>query len=332
VVIGLSGGVDSAASALLLRREYEVVGLHLILYRAEDLQAARKVSQLLNIPLRILNLRGEFREKIMDYFAREYRRGRTPNPCALCNFQMKFRYLEEVRREEGADFIATGHYAKVVEKEGRFYLAPGKDREKSQEYFLALLPEELLSRTLFPLGELTKGEAKRLAGRMAKVRESQDICFVGAGKYHEFLEREYGFSPQKGDIISPSGQKIGEHSGFYKFTVGQRRGIGVASSEGPLYVLRISPGDNSVVVGTRREAHFSNMEVELKVWKAEEEGIFKVKLRYRHPGALAKVKIKAPRAEVRFLSPQFAPAPGQLAVFYDREDLMVGAGFISRAF
>ncbi len=332
--MGLSGGVDSAAAALLLKEEYEVVGLSLMLYRKEDVQAAERVARRINIPLRVLDLRRKFKRKIMDYFAREYRRGRTPNPCALCNSYIKFRYLEEVRKEEGADFIATGHYARVVEKGGRFYLAPAKDREKSQEYFLALLPEEILKKTIFPLADFLKEEVKKLAEGIATERESQDICFVRKGNYHEFLEKEYGFSPQKGDIITPSGEKIGQHSGFYRFTVGQRRGIGVSSTQfpggakGPLYVVKILPEKNTVVVGEKEQAYRLEIKVEVKEWKGEEEGNYRVRIRYRHPGAEAKVKIEGNIATVNFLLPQFAPAPGQLAVFYDKEELVIGAGFI----
>ncbi len=334
VVVGLSGGVDSSVAALLLKRQgFEVIGVSLKLYREES-GAAERVARFLEIPLRVLDLRREFREKIMDYFAREYRRGRTPNPCALCNSYIKFRYLEKVRREEKAEFIATGHYARIVEKGRKFYLAPAKDRGKSQEYFLSLLPEDILEKTLFPLGNLTKEEVRKLAGNIAAKRESQDICFVRERNYHKFLEKEYGFLPKKGDIITTWRKKIGQHNGFYKFTVGQRRGIGVSSTQfpggakGPLYVVKILPEENAVVVGEKEQAYRSEIKVELKLWKGTGDGNYRVRIRYRHPGAEAKVKIEGNIATVNFLLPQFAPAPGQLAVFYDEEELVVGAGFI----
>ncbi len=336
VVVGLSGGVDSAiAASVLLKRGYEVVGVFLRIYRNEDEPAAGKVAEHLGIPLLVLDVREEFRRKIMGYFAEEYRRGRTPNPCAFCNPEIKFRYLLQVAEQEGAELVATGHYARVVERQGEFFLTSAKDRRKSQEYFLAMLKPSVLKRIIFPLGELTKEEVRGMAEREeipALYRgESQDVCFV-EGQYWKFLEKVYSFKPIPGKILHTSGKVLGTHSGFYRYTVGQRRGLGVSSTflglSTPLYVVRVSANENSVVVGSKEEAYKEKIDVELKLWRGKSRENYRVKIRYRHPGAKAQVKTKEGLAEVFFEKPQFAPAPGQLAVFYDREELVMGAGVI----
>ncbi len=344
VVIGLSGGIDSSAAAYLLKEQgYDVIALTLNLFFESDVERARRVAEHLNIPHFVLNLREEFRKEIMDYFASEYRKGRTPNPCAFCNPGIKFKYLLKFAEERGADFIATGHYARILEKEGKYYLAPAKDRKKSQEYFLALLNESVLGKTLFPLGELTKKEARKIIQEKeipADIRkESQDICFIGPQGYADFLESEYGFKREKGKIISPARLVVGEHKGYYRYTIGQRRGIGISSTElpftsvkGPLYVVNIDAEENMIMVGPREYLMQTSMKVNLLVWRGEKKGNYRVKIRYRHPAAEAEVKISDNEAEVTFKEPQFAPTPGQIAVFYNEEDLVIGAGTIEGMF
>jgi len=332
-VVGLSGGLDSAVAALLLKeRKYQVLGLSLFIHRQEDIPAAEKVAKVLGIPLETVDIREEFRKEIIDYFAREYLRGRTPNPCVLCNPKIKFRWLEEKARERGYEFVATGHYARIRWAGEEPFLAPARDPRKSQEYFLALLSPETLKKTLFPLGEYTKDEVRKmasLAGLPVLERdESQDVCFIQGESYNSFLEREFNLTPIPGKILSTSGRVLGTHQGFHRFTIGQRKGLGLPS--GPFYVVKITPERNEVVVGSREEALRKQVRVSLKVWRGNPTGgFYKVRLRYRHPGAGAEVKVRKKEAMVEFETPQFAPTPGQLAVFYDEEDLVVGAGFIS---
>lgn len=336
VIIGLSGGVDSSVAAYILKEQgYEVTALTLKLYLESDAERAKRVAEYLKIPHSILDLREEFRREIMDYFANEYRKGRTPNPCAFCNPRIKFKYLLKFAEEKGAEFIATGHYANIIKRSDSFYLAPGKDRGKSQEYFLALLGDEVLERTLFPMGNLSKDEARKIAEREGiptEIRkESQDICFIPSGNYADFLQRKYYFSSKKGTFLSPEGKVLGEHAGYYLYTIGQRRGTGV-SSPTPLYVVRIDPKKNTVVLGPKEMAYYRRVSVRVLVWKGKVRQITKVKLRYRHPAAEAEVEIEDSEAMVTFKEPQFAPTPGQIAVFYGEDDLVLGAGTIENMF
>lgn len=334
VIIGLSGGVDSSVAAYLIKEQgYEVIALTLKLYLKSDAERAKRVAEYLKIPHFILDLREEFRREIMDYFANEYRKGRTPNPCAFCNPKIKFKYLLKFAVEKGAKFIATGHYAKIIKRGDSFYLSPGKDRVKSQEYFLALLSDEVLKRTLFPMGDLTKEEAREIAKREGiptEIRkESQDICFIPSGNHADFLRRKYYFSNKKGKFLSPEGKVLGQHAGYYLYTIGQRRGTGVSFSK-PLYVVRIDPEKNTVVLGPKEMTYHRRVRVRILVWKGKPRQISKVKLRYRHPAADAKVEIKDNNARVTFKEPQFAPTPGQIAVFYNEDDLVLGAGTIEK--
>ncbi len=339
VVIGMSGGVDSSVAAYLLEKwGYEVIGISLKLYpevsrccRPEDIEDAKKVAQFLNIPHYVLDYTEMFKKEVVDYFAGEYLSGRTPNPCAICNLKIKFGLLLNKAKKMGADYFATGHYANILHKKGEPYLAPAKDREKSQEYFLSLLPPEALKYVIFPLAELNKGEVKEIALKvnlpLREKRESQDVCFVGEGGYIEFLRRNYKIKEEKGLIIDSEGNLLGKHTGYIKYTIGQRKGLGISSAQ-PLYVIKIIPERNLIIAGKKNDVYHKTISVKPFLWRGKEEGKYKVKIRYNHKLASAEVFFTKEEIKVNFERPQFAPTPGQLAAFYDDEYLLIGSGFI----
>ncbi len=335
VLLALSGGMDSAVSAYLLKeRGYRVEAVTFRLFDSPSYEArledCRKVARFLNIPLLVLDLREDFRKLIMDYFASEYRAGRTPNPCAFCNWRIKFTTLANLAGDRGAEYIATGHYARIVWHEGEPFLAPAVDRKKSQEYFLSFLSPDLLRRTIFPLAEMTKERVRELAEEIElpvkSKKESQDVCFLEGSRYTDFLMREYGFRSERGEIVDRMGRVLGHHRGYFFFTVGQRRGLRVRAGY-PLYVTELDPSRNRVVVGRREEVFKRFLRVKLLQWRTRERELM-VRIRYRHTPARAKVEKKGKSAEVLFEAPQFAPTPGQIAVFYNNQELVVGAGII----
>jgi len=341
VVVGMSGGIDSSVSAYLLKQKgYEVIGVSLKLYpevskccRLEDIEDARRVAETLGIPHYAADYTPLFKKIVIDYFAKEYISGRTPNPCALCNKEIKFRILFEKAQKMGADYLATGHYARIVYREEQPFLAPAKDRKKSQEYFLSLIEPSKLKHVIFPLGEYTKEEVKKISLQadlpIRKKKESQDVCFVGEGGYLEFLRKNYKINEEAGPIIDSEGNLLGWHDGYLKYTIGQRKGLGISSSQ-PYYVIKIIPEKNTIVVGTKKQAYSKTIRVKPVIWRGKVKGNYKVKIRYNHTPTPAEVKLLPQENEllVHFSEAQFAPTPGQVAVFYDRDNLVIGAGFI----
>ncbi len=333
VVVALSGGVDSSVAAFLLkRRGFDVFGISFKLFEGHDISDAHKVCEIIGIPLEVLDLQQIFKREVIDYFAEEYLRGRTPNPCAICNLKIKFKFLMEKKKEINADYIATGHYVRVVKKDGKPFLKVAKDRWKSQEYFLSILPEEILKYTIFPLGEYTKEEVKKIAEKenlpVLSKHESQSVCFLG-GKgrtYSDFLIKEYGAKAKRGKIIFKNGKELGEHEGYFRYTIGQRKGLRIPYGK-PLYVIEIRPKENVVVVGEERDVYKREMNVDLIVWRGASSGEYRVRIRYQHTPAKALVYVKEKEAKVIFEEPQFAPTPGQLATFYE-DDIVIGGGFI----
>jgi len=336
VAICMSGGKDSSVAAYILKHSgYEVFGITMYtkeLSHACDsniVEAARRVAEYIGIPHHAIELTEEFKNRVIDYFANEYINGRTPNPCAICNRELKFGLLWDKVREMGADYIATGHYARIVEHNSEFYIREAKDLNKSQAYFLALLQPSVLPHVIFPLGELTHAEVIDIA-RNAKLpvaqRTSQDLCFVN-GNYVEFLQQHYNVELTPGDVIDYSGRKLGTHRGYLNYTVGQRKGLGIPAGS-PLYVLKIDATNNRIVVGTRKHAYKKRIDVKLIVWRLKSKSVrVNVRIRYRHTAAPANVVVDGSIAHVEFDTPQFAPTPGQLAAFYDG-DIIVGGGII----
>ncbi len=354
VVVGMSGGVDSSATAaLLLEQGYDVVGITLKLWpqdcisRAEDkccgpqaVMDARAVCHRLGIPYYLIDEAAEFQAKVIQYFASEYKAGRTPNPCVLCNQNLKFGRLLERADQLGARYIATGHFARVEHSGdgGRTLLKRGRDLQKDQSYFLFSLRQDQLRRALFPLGEKTKSDTRHVARqcqlRTAEKAESMEICFVPDRDYGKFL-RESGLAQShRGEIVNLQGQVLGYHEGIEFYTVGQRKGLGISAPK-PLYVLELDPQNNRVVVGDDTAAlERDELVIERCNWIPFEAPLEKieatVKIRYHHPGAPASVNpLPEGRAKVRFHSPQRAITPGQAAVFY-QDDLVLGGGWITR--
>ena len=355
VVVGMSGGVDSSlASALLKKEGYDVIGATFRMWPKEEcgqsvgraccsLEAvtrARAVSEDLGMPYYVVDFSADFKKHVIDYFCSEYLKGRTPNPCIICNEKIKFGKLLEKAVSLGASWVATGHYAKldVDRMSSRILLKEGKDKAKEQSYFLFNLSQEQLKHALFPLGDLTKDKVRSIAKRM-KVKtcataSSQDICFVQDQNYAEYIKKKTGLEIKKGEIVDKHGKVLGHHKGIPFYTIGQRRGLGVAYKE-PLYVTAIDIESNRVVVGVRADVMKRGLIADKLNWISIEDidKPLKVmaKIRYNHKKVKATVtKLGPDSVRVEFEEPQAAPTPGQAVVFYDK-DVVVGGGWIREA-
>jgi tRNA-specific 2-thiouridylase len=360
----MSGGVDSSTVAAMLRAEgYSVIGLTMQLWNQrrlagregmpesvqgrccslDDVYDARRVAQKIGIPYYVVNHEDSFERDVVRPFVEEYLSGRTPIPCSLCNNHLKFEQLHTVARQIGAERVATGHYARVAfdEKRNRWLLKRAADQSKDQTYFLFGLTQEQLSRTLFPLGDMTKREVRELARQhglaLAEKPDSQEICFVPGGDYKRFIDAylaEQGESlPETaGELVTTNGEVIGEHAGIHNFTVGQRKGLGVATGS-PLYVIQISGANKQVVVGSDEHLYSRTLRARrvnlISVPELSERMRVAVKIRHRHEPAPAMIEAAGQdEILVTFDEPQRAITPGQAAVFYDG-DVVVGGGWIS---
>jgi len=336
VAVAMSGGVDSSVAAALLKQAgYGVSGIYARLWPYPDLANTisdlERTCQLLDIPLHQLDLEGEFRRLVIDYFTQEYGRGRTPNPCIACNQQIKFRLLMEKALETGAEYLATGHYARIEPSPEGYRLRQAADQSKDQSYFLYMLGQRQLEHLLFPLGELSKEKARKIAGEMslptASRSESQDVCFIPDNDYRTFIAGHISFQP--GDIVDIKGRVLGQHDGLAKYTVGQRQGLGLASDE-PLYVIELDAANNRLVVGSKDQLLHSVLLASQLSWvsgKAPAGPIdIMAKVRYKAPEVAAELYFDN-GAEIRFIEPQQAIAPGQSVVFY-QEDAVLGGGII----
>jgi tRNA-specific 2-thiouridylase len=341
VAVAMSGGVDSAVA--LLRSGPEAVGVTLRLWvdpAAPDTEraccsptavlAARRLCHDRGLPHVTLDLRDKFRRTVVEPFVRGYARGETPNPCTRCNGGFRFAELLAFSRRAGAGTLATGHYARVVERGGRLLLARGLDADKDQSYMLARLDPRRLHRIWFPLGGQTKAETRAEAERAGLVAarrpESQEACFLGGGDYRSFLERR-GLRARPGPIVSADGTRLGTHDGHWRFTPGQRKGIGVPAGE-PLYAVETEPRTNTVVVGSRAALARDRVSVRGRLYVSAAR--VEAKLRYRSPPSAATVEETVRGFRLALDRPAFGVAPGQTAVLYDG-DAVVGAGTVLRA-
>lgn len=337
ILIGMSGGVDSSVAVTLLQRfGYNCTGCNLLLACGEGSEDARLAAERFGIPFQVVDLQSEFREEVQDRFVSIYEAGETPNPCIICNRFLKFGAMLDIALEQGFDAVATGHYAQIRYDgaTGRYLLYKAADRAKDQTYFLYCLTQHQLAHTLFPLGELTKEQVREIArteGLLnARKRDSQDICFIPDGDYFAFLERYTGKNYPQGDYLDLTGKVVGRHRGAAAYTIGQRKGLGIALGE-PVYVCAKDMDRNTVTVGPN-EALFSNELTAKNVnWipfpALRSPMELTAKIRHSQNEQPCRVIPQGDRVKVIFAQPQRAVTPGQAVVFY-QGDLVVGGGTI----
>ena len=351
-VVAMSGGVDSSVVAALLHTQgHEVVGISMRLYGTahgtpgksccspDDLLDARSVATTFGFPFYVANYQKEFQERIVDYFVAEYRQGRTPSPCVLCNDHLKFDTLLERMRALDGRFLATGHYARIEEIDGRHALLRGKDRAKDQSYFLFGLKRDVLPKIRFPLGNMTKDEVRRIALELgvptATKRESQDICFVAGGDYADFVSARLSEDELRPGrfVLASTGEVLGAHGGIHRFTVGQRRGLGIAYPD-PLYVQRIDAESGDVFVDVAEQLGRTVFHVDRVNWQRwetpPEEFEAEVQIRYRHRAVHGRVitrGVEPGHARVELDVEERGVTPGQAAVFYDGDEVL-GGGWV----
>lgn len=339
ILAGISGGVDSAVSALLLQRDgYEVIGCRLLLNdgagASPDASSAQDVAGKLGIKLLQADFRDRFKKEVSDYFISEYLRGRTPNPCIKCNPTVKFAALLQIADENNIDFIATGHYAGIRKESDGLCAVRTSPSAKDQSYFLYRLPQNVLQRTVFPLGDFLSKEEIRETARQAgfaaaQKKDSQDICFIPDNDHIAFIANHSGVKAVPGDFLDADGKVIGSHSGIFHYTTGQRKGLGAFGE--PRYVKYINAGNNTITLCKAEERFTLTAEVGDLFWTfgkapdtAKEYG---VKIRSTAKATLARLAVDGSKMEIKFSSPVMAPCPGQSAVVYDG-DTVIGGGYI----
>ncbi|MBN1817498.1 MAG: tRNA 2-thiouridine(34) synthase MnmA [Sedimentisphaerales bacterium] len=342
VFVAMSGGVDSSVAAALLQQQgYHCSGLFMITNdQAQANQSdAQKVAEQLGIELHVLDLRGEF-ERIIRYFCDEYAAGRTPNPCVYCNRYIKFGLLWDFARERGADRIVTGHYARILYENGAAGLYEATNPQKDQSYVLSMIPRERLEQILLPLGSHAKDQTRTMAFEMRlhieQKPDSQEICFIPDDNHIGLLEERRPDLVRSGKVVDSSGKILGEHTGLHRFTIGQRRGLGIAMGQ-PAYVIGLDPQTNTVILGSKEEVMASSLRAVGVNWLIDPPGQTihgNIKIRYNHPGAPGKISplgTDANEVQVDFDEPVSAITPGQAAVFYLENDFgrqIAGGGWI----
>ena len=349
VIVAMSGGIDSSIAAYLLQQQgYEVIGLTFVNYienqddpsELQFVNDAKHIADFLGIRHVVVDIQESFKT-IIDYFVKEYFAGHTPNPCVICNPTIKWDVLVKHADLFDAQYIATGHYAIKKYADRRYFISQGLDKGKDQSYFLYRLPQQFLQRTIFPLGHLHKQEIRQIAGELGLTnlvnkRESYDVCFIRSDDYRDFI-RQYsareGLKITPGEIVDINGKVVGRHNGISFYTIGQRRGLGIALGY-PAYVVDIDAQKNRIIVGPRDALARDRLSVEnyslMKYATLPDDGLkVRIKIRYRDAGADAIIKPKDDRIEVLFDTPAYGVTPGQSAVFYEGEDV-VGGGIISR--
>jgi len=353
VVVGLSGGVDSSVAAYLLKKQgYQVIGVTMQIWQEEDVctieqeggccglsavDDARRVAAQLDIPYYVMNFRDEFQKNVIDYFVKEYREGRTPNPCIACNRYVKWESLLQKSLALGADYIATGHYARIRQLEnGRMTICRSGSARKDQTYALYNLTQEQLRHTLFPIGEFDKNEIRAMAEevdlKVANKPDSQEICFVPDGDYASFIEQETGVKEVPGNFVGIDGKVLGQHKGIGHYTIGQRKGLGIAFGE-PVFVVEIRPDTNEVVLGKNTDVFTDHLRaVNINHMAVEHFEIGQrvmAKIRYNHEGALATIKeIGNDYIDLSFEEPVRAVTPGQALVMYEGDNVLGGGTIV----
>ena len=338
VLIAMSGGVDSSAAAVCLKESgYDCLGATMLMQDAGEngIADARAVADALGMDFSVLDVREIFKKEVMDAFVSSYLRGETPNPCIVCNKKLKFGLFADYARELGADYIATGHYARVEKQGDRYLLKKGLDGRKDQSYVLYNMTQDILSRLLLPLGAMSKAEVREraieAALKNAEKKESQDICFVPDGDYVGFIERMLGEGVPEGDFVLCDGTVMGRHKGIVRYTIGQHKKLGLGIHT-PLYVLEKDAENNRIILGSNEDLFTTTLEAKELNWIACDaiDGPVRVaaKIRYKHIEQPATVEmVGEDRAKITFDAPQRAATPGQAVVFYDG-DTVVGGGTV----
>lgn len=345
VLIGMSGGVDSSVAAYLLKKDgYDVTGVTLKMFEEENnscnvsktCNEAKNICKILNIPRHILDVSDNFKKYIVDYFISEYEHGRTPNPCVICNRYVKFQGLADKAKDLNVEYIATGHYAQIEERNGRYLIKKGIDSKKDQSYFLYNLSQEQLSKSIFPLGNLTKTKVREIAKELnlpvANKPDSQEVCFINDNNYKEFLSRNSKKQLPKGEIVDTQGNILGYHNGISQFTIGQRRNLGVVVGR-PMFVVDIISQTNQVILGSNEDILSNELTASNLNWIYSDKinGSIDVEAKIRSGAKASKAKVipsEKDSVKVIFELPQRAITRGQAVVFY-KEEYLLGGGIIN---